>query len=109
MLAPRQKSINAKQYHGVLSVRVPSKKNDEHSHHKDSHYCHAQVGYMLEFAQQFADSTSTFSCDNKNKVNVGTLAVSRYHQILKIFPVSNLAVYRDHDFLIPREKLIPSG
>ena len=67
MVAPRQKSINAQRYQGVLEVRVPSKKNNEHGHHKDAHYCHAQVGYMLEFDRQFSDTTSTFSCDNKKQ------------------------------------------
>ena len=109
MLPPRLKAINAQRYHGVLSVRVPSKRNDEHGHHQDGHYCLAQVGYMLEFAQQFSDTTATFSCDNKNKINVGTLAVSRYHQIRSFFPVSDAAVYKDHDFPIPKAKVIPSG
>ncbi|XP_062515262.1 uncharacterized protein LOC134190768 [Corticium candelabrum] len=109
MLPPRQKTVNARRYHGVLNVRVPGKRNDEHGCHENGHFCLAQVGYMLEFSQQHSDSTSTFSCDNKNKVNIGTLAVSRYHQLRKFFPIGNGPVYKDHDFPFQNAKIIPSG
>ena len=48
------------------------------------------------------------SCDTMNKIKVGTLAVSRYHQIRKIFLQSDQPNYPDHDFSL-HYKLIPDG
>ncbi len=45
----------------------------------------ARVAYRREFAQMFQSECAVFSCDDMNKIKVGPLAVSRYHQISKIF------------------------
>ena len=44
-----------------------------------------------------------------NKVHVGTLAVSRYHQLQHFFPVDDKPQYQDHDFPFADSKIIPSG
>ena len=44
-----------------------------------------------------------------NKVKVGALAVSRYHQIERFFPVDDSPNVPDHDFPVPGYLLIPSG
>ena len=50
-----------------------------------------------------------FSCD-VNKIKVGTLAVSRYHQLEKrYYPVDDAPNYPDHDFLVPGYHIIASG
>ena len=85
MVPPRKGSHNARRYRGHLDVRVPQKRNNVHISHPDSNYCRAQMAYMLEFGQKFSRSVATLSCDNKMKVNVGTLAVSSYHQLKHFF------------------------
>ena len=44
-----------------------------------------------------------------NKVHVGTLVVSRYHQLQHFFPVGDRPRYQDHDFPFANSKIIPSG
>ena len=58
---------------------------------------------------QYSDECCILSCDDMNKVNVGTLAVSRYHQIGKFFSISDTPSYGDHDFPYRKSKIIPSG
>ena len=88
---------------------MPDKDNSNHGQHADSQFCHTQVAYMREFAEQFADEVAVMSCDNKNKINIGTLAVSRYHQIRRIFSLSDKPQYADHDFPFAKAKIVPSG
>ena len=109
MVPPRKGSHNARRYRGHLDVRVPQKRNNVHISHPDSHYCRAQMAYMLEFGQKFSRSVATLSCDNKIKVNVGTLAVSRYHQLKHFFPVDDAPNYNDNNFPWANAKIVPSG
>ena len=44
-----------------------------------------------------------------NKIKVGALAVSRYHQIQRFFPVDDAPNVTDHDFPVLGYLLIPSG
>ena len=59
-------------------------------------------------AAYFPDEITIISADSMNKIRYGTLAVSRYHQIRKIFMNSNKPKYLDHDFPLPY-KTIPDG
>ena len=52
---------------------------------------------------------AVISCDNMNKVNVSSFAVSRYHQIGKFFPVDDRLQYQDHNFSYRNSKIISSG
>ncbi|CAH3118707.1 unnamed protein product [Porites lobata] len=45
--------------------------------HADFHYSSAQVNFVGELAELFSDETIAISADDKNKVNVGTLAVRK--------------------------------
>lgn len=108
MAAPRKKPANSKRYVGVVDARVPRKRNDDRHYHLDSHFCNAQVAYVREFCAQH-DDECVLSYDNKNKVNVGTLAVSRYHQISRFFPTSDMPNYPDLDFPYRPAKIVPSG
>ena len=109
MVPPRKETLKASRYHSVVNVRVPGKRNDKHGDHKDSHFCLAQMGYIKEFSAQFQQETALISCDNKNKINAGSLAVSRYHQLKRLFPVSDGPRYLDHDFPVRNAKITPSG
>ncbi|XP_033112635.1 uncharacterized protein LOC117113425 [Anneissia japonica] len=65
---------------------------------------------MLNEACTFSkDDCIRVSCDDKNKINVGTLAVSRYHQIRRFYLEDDQPEYNDHDFPYAGSKIIPSG
>ena len=51
----------------------------------DQHYLFTQVAYRKEFSIMFEKECALFSCDDMNKIKVGALAVSRYHQIQRFF------------------------
>ena len=59
-------------------------------------------------AAYFPDEITIISADSMNKIHYGTLAVSRSHQIRKIFMSSDKPKYLDHDFPLPY-KTIPDG
>ena len=109
LVAPHKGRRSASRYHGFIQAKVPAKRNDERSQYRDSHYCFAQVGHVSEFCAAFSDECQQLSADDMNKLNVGTLAVSRYHQLGKFFPVDDSPNYPDHDFPYRNAKLIPSG
>ena len=96
-------------YESLVSARAPKKQNDLKSDHQDLHFCRAQAGYFFEAAEMFKDDTLCLAADDKTKINVGTLAVSRYHQISKFLQLKDFLNNPDHDFLIPGYKITPSG
>lgn len=49
-------------------------------------------------AQHFENNCHVLSCDNKNKVNIGTNAVSRHLKIRKFHDVDDVPDYNDHHF-----------
>ena len=109
MVAPRQGVRNASRYTDLVQARVPGKDNSLHHSNEDSHFAFAQCNYAMEFGQHFSDTCETLSCDDMNKVHVGTLAVSRYHQLQHFFPMDDKPQYNDHDFPFADSKIIPSG
>ena len=110
MVAPRAKTINIKTYKSLLKARVPKKDNSgTFNEHPDRHLCASQVKGAVEFGVKFQDETLFLSSDNMNKVNVGVLAVSRYHQLQHFFPDNDLPVYPDHDFPPMNSKITLSG
>ena len=108
MLPPRRKTIRSSQFKGLVNARVPAKKNDATTNvHQDLRYSQCQVTYVNELFPQFHQLR--LSCDDKNKVNVGTPAVSRYHQIATFFLRGSEPNFFDHDFPYANSKIIPSG
>ena len=59
-------------------------------------------------AAHIPDECLVLSADSMNKIRYGTLAVSRYHQIRKIYMSDDAPKYLDHDFPLPY-KTIPDG
>ena len=106
---PRRGTIASSRYKGLVAARVPGKRNQYREFHKDQHYLFSQVAYRREFSVMFENECAVFSGDDMNKVKVGALAVSRYHQIQLFFPVEDAPNVPDHDFPIPGYLLIPSG
>ena len=109
MAPPHRGHHSAERYKSIIDARVPGKDNSYREDHPDQHYLFARVAYRHEFARMFQDECAVFSCDDMNKLKVGPLAVSRYHQISRIFPVDDKPQYPDHDFPHPGYLLIPSG
>ena len=109
MEPPRKGTIAAARYKSLIKARVPGKKNAHREDNIDQHYLFARVAYRREFAQKFLNFCAIFSCDDMNKVKVGALAVRRYHQIERFFPVDDCPNVPDHDFPVPGYLLIPSG
>ena len=109
MVAPRKGTHNALRCTGLVKAKVPAKDNSQHKAHLDGHFAFTQANYVCELCQKFEDECVSISCDDMNKVNVGTLAVSRYHQLSHFFPVSDRPCYPDHDFPSRNSKIIPCG
>ena len=57
----------------------------------------------------FDKECAIFSADDMNKIKVGALAVSRYHQVDRYFPIEDSPNVPDHDSPIPGYLIIPSG
>lgn len=110
LLPPRKNCASAKYYKGLIQARRAPKYNREPSKiHQDLHFSRAQVSYVNELMCYFGHESLQYSVDNKNKVNVGTLAISRYHHIGAFFPTTDMPDYHDHDFPLEKFKIIPSG
>ena len=65
--------------------------------------------FFRELSQMLLNETVALSADDKNKLNVGTLAVSRYFNQGKFFMTNDQPNYPDHDFPYRGAKLIPAG
>lgn len=63
---------------------------------------------MRNLSAHFGSNCIEMLCDNKNKVNVGTLATSRYTKINKFFTTDDQPNYMDHDFPLGY-KITPMG
>ena len=67
------------------------------------------MNFIGELSEMLLDKMVAFSADDKNKLNMGTLAVSRYFNIGKFFMTNDQRNYPDHDFPYSGTKLVPSG
>ena len=55
--------------------------------------------YRKEFVAKFNEEATFYSCDDLNKLRMGpATAVSRYHQIFRIFVNNDMPNVGDHDF-----------
>jgi len=68
-------------YKSEVDAKVPPKRNDDRIEDENAHLYAARVQYTTEFASKFEKECISLSCDNKNKIHIGTQAVSRYHQL----------------------------
>ena len=109
LFKPVKKSLHsAERYKSAIDARVPRKDNSEHSDNLDAHYLLGRIKLRRELAASFPDECTVVSVDSMNKIKYGTLAVSRYHQIRKIYMSNDKPKYLDHDFPLPY-KTIPDG
>ena len=92
----------------MIDAAVPCKDNSRRKENLDVHYQLSRTKLRREMAAYFPDEITIVSADSMNKIRYGTLAVSRYHQIRKIFMNSDKPKYLDHGFPLPY-KTIPDG
>ena len=64
-----------------MNARVAVKQNCLRKGHVDAHADAAMVRCSMEVGAHFPDLIDEISADDKAKVKVGILAVSRYHQL----------------------------
>ena len=111
---PNKKHKASTYYKELISAKVPPKCNNKRKAHVDAHYCNSRVKLRREFAQDFENEVSIFSCDCMAKLRVGVLSTSRYHQIRRVQcygsdddepPVN----YDDHDYPYPGYLLTIAG
>ena len=65
--------------------------------------------FFRELSEMLLNETVALSADDKNKLNVGTLAVSRDFTQGKFFMTNDQPNYPDHDFPYSGAKLIRAG
>ena len=98
----------AERYKGITDGKVAFKDNSLMKQHVNGHYLLSRIKLRKEMFSHLDKEVTAVSCDTMNKLKVGTLAVSRYHQIRKIFLQSDRPNYPNHDFPLPY-KLVPDG
>jgi len=64
LLPPRTSTVAARNYHGVVDSRIPTRDNSLSKSHPDSHFCSAQLGAWKDLAVH-TDEIDFFSCDDK--------------------------------------------
>ena len=110
MTPPRKNTRAGRRYKSLVNAHIPPKNNGGERHkHKDFHYTCAQVALINELGSYCSPWTVQLSCDNKNKVDVGTLAVYRRLKINTFYLESDAPVYESHDFPYRNSKLTPAG
>ncbi|CAF1218881.1 unnamed protein product, partial [Didymodactylos carnosus] len=97
--APAKNVSASKYYKSIIDAKIPWKRNDMNCKlSNDAHFASSQVKYGYELAALYPQEIISLSCDNKCKIPIGSLAVSRYHQIRRFFPKEHQPNYPDHDF-----------
>ena len=67
------------------------------------------MNFVGQLTEVFSDETKAISADDKSKVNVGTLAVSRHFSVKNIFATNDQPNNPDHDFAYTNAKIVPAG
>ena len=111
LLRPKRTgTTTSKRFKSLINARVPPKNNSgEKRLHPHFHYTCAQINIVNEMATLCQKGTLRMSVDNKNKVDVGTTAVSRRCQIRTFCLQQDAPTYFDHDFPYRNSKLTPAG
>ena len=107
--APNKGRTTKERYKGYVSDRVGTKFNSYREPHNDAHYLFARNKMRRELASLFQDDILIVSVDVMAKIKVGAPAVSRYHQVKRIFSCDNNPNLPDHDFPVPGYHLTVSG
>lgn len=65
-------------YKSLVACKVQKKQNNQRKENKEAHFIHSRVAMCLQHEHKFSDDYIVITADTRNKVHVGTLAVSRY-------------------------------
>ena len=107
---PPNRSRNAsKRYKSIVQAKTGVKSNTYREPHIDAHYLFARNKQRREFAELFKEDIDVLSIDDMAKVKVGAPAVSRYHQLRRIYAKENMPNLSDHDFPTPGYLINVSG
>lgn len=102
--------VNAARYKRHIKAKVAPKANDVRKDHPSQHFYAARVLYGAELMSRFWKHSTICSAGTMNKLPIGTLAVSKYHQLRTIFPAEDKPNFPDHDFPIGHGyKITPVG
>ena len=86
---------SSERYKEYIQARVPAKRNNMLKKNIDSHYLFSRVKMRRKCSQTFSDEVIALSCDDMNKLNVGSgMKVSRY-QIRRICMKDDSPDYED--------------
>ena len=99
--APNRGNIASQKYKALIDVRIGVKKNNYREYHQDSHYLFTQNKQGREFCTLLGSDACILSMDDMTKIKVGTPAVSRYHQVRRLFASTDMLNLSDHDFALP--------
>ena len=85
----------------MVAAKVPRKRNDDGgpSQGEEKHAARAQQKLFKEFQMLFRQPC--ISGDDMNIIQVGRPAVSRYHQVRRLFGYECGPNYETHDFPLP--------
>ena len=90
MVAPNKRHSSSRLYKGLVNVKIPPKSNyAAKASNQDLLFTMAQVAHADELFELFRDRCIRLSVDDKNKISVGTLTVSRYFQINRFISVND--------------------
>ena len=101
-------TLTAERYKSVVDACVLKEDNSRHKDNIDAHYLLSRIKLQRELAAYIPEEYTVISADSMNKIRYGTLTVSRYHQISKIYLTDDTPKYLDHDFPL-QYKTIPDG
>ena len=93
----------------IFFLHGNSSEIDHLNHCLSSHGKKSVRVFFRELSEMLLNETVALSADDKNKLNVGTLAVSRDFTQGKFFMTNDQPNYADHDFPYSGAKLIPAG
>lgn len=94
----KKRPFSANCYKSIIYVQVPEKGSSKQQERKNGNALLSRIKIHRELGVHFSDEC----------IGCGTLCVSRYHQIRKIFMSDNTSVYKDHVFPY-KYKTIPDG
>ena len=94
-------------YKGIINATIAKEDNTGRAHKGDSHFVLSYLRLRRELVECFREETTIVSTNNMNKIRYGAPAVSRYHQIHKIY-MNDAPQLSDNNFP-DSYKTIPCG
>ena len=83
--APNKHFRAAERYTAFINARVGTKINTYREFHQDTQYLFARNKMRHKLSSLFPNDISILSVDDMAKIKVGAPAVSRYHQVKRLF------------------------